>query len=280
VNLKQTTATSTASDVASAADQIRLLLRTDLLTRGRIVVIGLGGIGLHLVRALTTFLAGLLTSLDESHSIEVLLVDGDSFTPENCYRMDVPDFGKKAEAVGRDLLGRMESPRLLVRWESVYVDDKNVSELIRDGDCVFLACDNHATRRLVGRHCAGDSIVDVVLISGGNDGVENGSRGTYGNVQLFLRCKGINLTAPIERFHPEIANPADQPPGELSCLELAGSGVPQLGFANLTAASAMCNSLMRLMMAEEGEAIYDELAFDVFEAVCTPHWLTGGCHAE
>ena len=278
MNLKQQTATTTAPDLASAADQIKLLLRTDLLTRRHIVVIGLGGIGLHLVGALATFLAGLLTSLDETQSIELLLVDGDSFAPENCYRMDVPDFGNKAEAVGRDLLRRLESPRLVVRWESVFVDDKNVSEIIRDGDCVFLACDNHATRRLVGRHCASDAIGDVVLISGGNDGVENGLRGTYGNVQVFVRREGINRTAPIERFHPEIADPADKPPGELSCLEMVG--VPQLGFANLTAASAMCNALLRLMMAEEQEAIYDELAFDAFEGVCTAQWLTGGCHAE
>ncbi len=147
-------------------------------------------------------------------------------------------------------------------------------ELIHDGDCVFLACDNHATRKLVGQHCSSGSLSDVVLISGGNDGIEDGLTGTYGNVQIYVRKDGTDITTPIERFHPEIANPTDQPPDELSCLELAAAGTPQLSFVNLAVASAMCNALLRLLMSRDKLPMYDELALDILDAASTPLWLS------
>ena len=117
---------------------------------------------------------------------------------------------------------------------------------------------------------------DGVLISGGNDGVGPGQRGTYGNVQIYGRAGGRDvLGAPLDQFHPEIARPADRRPDELSCEELAQAGEPQLLFANLAVASAMCNALLRLIMPPAGERVYDEACFDVLDAVCSPQWLTG-----
>jgi hypothetical protein len=257
----------------SGAASVANLLDLSVVTSGRVVMIGLGGIGLPLTRFLVTFLAGIVQGTDESISIEMLLCDGDAFNESNTYRMDVPGFGNKAQVLGADLLERMDADGLLIRWIPQFATSENVATLVRDGDCVFLACDNHATRQLVGRHCAAD-LQHVSLISGGNDGVEQGLRGTYGNVQVHLRRRGFDVTAPLERFHPEIANPPDHPPSELSCLDLVAVGVPQILFANVAIASAMCNALLRLMMPFDGQPMYDEVGLDSLEAVCTPHWLS------
>jgi hypothetical protein len=97
----------------SASQVIRRYVDCRIVTRGRVVLIGVGGIGLHVARALATFLASLC---DEpvGPAIELVLCDGDSFAPENTYRMDVIEFGNKAEVAGRELIERLQ-PSALAR---------------------------------------------------------------------------------------------------------------------------------------------------------------------
>jgi molybdopterin/thiamine biosynthesis adenylyltransferase len=258
----------------SAAEQIRLRMDFTLVTRAHIVCIGLGGIGLWLVDAVATFLQGLLRADASDDGIYMLLVDGDTFTPENSYRMDVPEYGNKAEVVGHRLLERWRDTPLVVRWCSEFIDADNVTRLIGDGDVVLLACDNHKTRHVVNRHCSQSGFENIVLISGGNDGVEDGLRGTFGNVQVYWRRDGQDRTAPLDRFHPEIAQPADRAPHEMGCVELAASGVPQLTLANLAVASSMANALLRLLMPIPQESMFDELSLDILDAVSHPHFLS------
>ena len=259
----------------SASELIVSKLDSHFLTRGRVVLIGLGGIGLHLCRVVASFLAGLQTALKDKDTIRLFLCDGDEFTPGNMYRMDVPDFGNKAEVVGRELLEHLDAPGWEIRWRSEYATENNIEQIVQEGDCVLLACDNHATRQCLSRHCSSGKLANVILISGGNDGLEEGLRGTYGNVQVYVRRQGCDLTAPLDRFHPEIAKPADRSPHELSCLELAAAGVPQLAFVNFAVASAMCNALLRLLMPPAGESMYDEVSLDILDAVSLPHWVSG-----
>ena len=258
-----------------AVDIIRRRLDVQILTRARVVVIGLGGIGLFLARALVTFLAGLGRTLPAGQQITVVLCDGDAFEPDNTYRMDVPDFGNKAIALGQELLDRCEDCGLAIRWVPEYVHQQNVETVIREGDCVLLASDNHATRKLVSRRCSEGGLGNVVLISGGNDGVEDGQTGTCGNVQVYVRQDGHDVTAPLDAFHPEIADPADKPPEEMTCAELAAAGVPQLVFVNMAVASAMCSALLRLLMPPERQPPYDEVVLDILEGVNQPHWISG-----
>ena len=138
------------ASLESAAAQIARRLDTSLLTAGRVVVIGLGGIGLPLARSVATFLGGICYAV-ESLEMRLVLQDGDSFQDENTYRMDIPSLGNKAEVLGHELLQRISCPNLLVRWVTEYVTPDNVTQAVRDRDCVFLACDNHATRNVVGR---------------------------------------------------------------------------------------------------------------------------------
>jgi molybdopterin/thiamine biosynthesis adenylyltransferase len=255
----------------TAIEVIRRQLDPRIVTRARVVILGLGGIGLFLARAVVTFLAGLRIALDPDEEITVLLVDGKVFSERHTYRLDVPGFANKAAAVAGELLERHECPGLNIRYLPEFVTTENVDQVIREGDCVLMGVDNHATRNLVSRHCASGKLKDVVLISGGNDGVEGGLRGTYGNVQVYVREDGVDKTAPLHRFHPEIATPADQSPAELGCDE---SGAPQLTITNMLASAMMASALMRLLAPPEGRYPYDELAFDVLEGASQPHWLS------
>jgi hypothetical protein len=268
-----TTTDQQADQLASPAGIIRNMLDTRIVTRGRVVQIGVGGIGRHLVFPTATFLSGQCGG-EAGEEIELLIVDGDNYAPENSYRLDIATFGNKAEVTGRELIERFATSSLAIRWIGEYVSEANIANVIREGDCVLLACDNHATRKLVSQHCSSGTLRDVVLISGGNDGVENGQTGTYGNVQVYVRAAGQDITAPLDRFHPEIANPVDQSPNEMSCLELAAAGAPQLSFVNLAVASAMCNALLRLMLQSDGKRMYDEVALDILDAHSGPLWLT------
>lgn len=256
----------------SAIEQIHAALDTMVVTRGRVVFIGLGGVGMYVAKTAATFLAGLQRAMPDKE-INLLLVDGDEFSFSNTYRMDVPEFGNKAAALGQEMLNRFDVAGFSVRWEPSYVTPENVSEIIQDGDCVLLAVDNHATRKLVGWHVMG--LENVVLISGGNDGVDEGLRGTYGNVQVHVRSNGVDLTAPLMRFHPEIANPQDKAPSDMDCIELAVAGVPQIALVNLAVASAMCSALLRLLMPVPGERSYDEVSLDILDGVNNPLWLSG-----
>src|SRR5262249_7548583 len=141
----------------------------------------------------------------------------------------------------------------------------NVGQLIRNGDHVLLCVDNHPTRKLVSDHCG--TLANVALFSGGNEGVEPPrERGTYGNVQVYLRRDGRDLTVPLTRFHPEIANPKGKLPTAMSCAELAVS-TPQILFTNLAVASALLSAFFAYTC---GRLAYQELKLDVIEARMLP----------
>jgi molybdopterin/thiamine biosynthesis adenylyltransferase len=265
---------------SSPTETIRETMDLTLLTRGRVVLIGQGGVGLHLARSWLQFVAGIMSATNDGDEIDFVLCDGDSFELANIYRMDIPDFGNKAAELGQELLARLGDQPIHVRWITDYVSQQNIESIIGEGDFVMLACDNHATRQLINQRCAQGNLQNVVLISGGNDGVEEGLRGTYGNVQVYVREDGQHRTAPLDRFHPEIASPVDSMPDPEDCLQAAVSGTPQISLVNLAVASAMCNAGMRLLMPVPGERMYDEVALDALDAVAVPHWLSGPRYLE
>ena len=251
----------------SAIEQIAARLDVRMLSRGRIVLIGLGGIGSIAARYLTIFLAAL------SEPFRLVLCDGDAFEPGNSYRMDVPSFENKAAAMAAELSRHFSRDGLSIRAVTEYLSERNCQQIIVEGDCVLLCVDNHAARKLASRRLA--ELADGILISGGNEGVGAGERGTYGNVQVWVRENGQDVAgAPLELFHPEIANPADKNPDELDCMELAAQGTPQLSLVNLAAASAMLSALLRIVMLPPGETVYDEVCFDILDAKSVAYWVT------
>jgi hypothetical protein len=227
-------------------------------------LIGLGGVGSIVARYGAMFLASL------GRPARLVLIDGDAFEPGNASRMFFGRCGNKAAVVCDELLPRFaDSPLALIAIEE-YVTPANLDRLLHDGDIVLLAVDNHATRKLVSEHCAA-RLRDVCLISGGNDGLGQDSagqprRGTFGNVQVYVRRDGADVTPPLTRFHPEIAQPADRLPTEKGCTELVAS-VPQILFANLAVASALLNTLWLHLC---GALHYGELAFDIADGLMQP----------
>jgi hypothetical protein len=225
----------------------------------RVKVIGLGGVGCIVLEYLAVFLKSL------AQPVRLVLIDGDTFEVGNSRRMRFGEFGNKAEVKAAEILSWLGESDVAVAAVGEYVTPDNVGRLIREGDHVLLCVDNHATRKLVSDHCG--TLSDVTLVSGGNDGVEPPrQRGTYGNVQVYLRRGGKDATASLTRFHPEIANPRGKLPTELSCVELAQS-VPQILFTNLAVASAMLSAYFACCC---GALAYQEVKFDVLDARMLP----------
>lgn len=233
--------------------------RSDL----RIKLIGVGGVGGICARYLTLFLSHL-----ELPS-RVVLIDGDRFEDSNATRMAFSRLGNKAEVVAEDLQPLLDESGVSLQSIPEFVAPDNLERLLRSGDIVLLAVDNHATRKLVSEHCC--ALDDVCLISGGNDGVEENAEGrpqdgTFGNVQLYLRTAGENRSPSLTRFHPEIEHPADRSPTEVGCDEQIHS-VPQLLFTNLMTATVMLNMLRAHL---DGKAGWAELVFDLGKGLMRP----------
>jgi molybdopterin/thiamine biosynthesis adenylyltransferase len=224
----------------------------------RIEIIGIGGIG----SIVSLFLSQFLNSL--KCECEVYLVDGDLYEPRNKERMLFGRLGNKS-VVKAEELSRQFGEFMRYRPIPEYITRVNIPNVIREGDIVFLCVDNHVTRLIVNNHCR--NLRNVVLISGGNDGIENGKDGTFGNVQLYVRRDSCDATSPLTRFHSEIANAHDQVPGELGCDEMANQSAPQLLFTNLCVASAMLNVFYGYL---RNEVTYEEVYLSITKGRMVP----------
>jgi hypothetical protein len=223
----------------------------------RYVVVGLGGIGGWLLRLLLPYLHSLGTRAT------VVAIDGDAFEERNRIRMLFRRPGPKAVVLGEEL-ATLYGDRITVVPVPQYVTPRNVATFIGEGDIVFCQPDNHATRRIVERRCA--RLRNAAVFSGGNDGVENGKSGTYGDVQIYLRRNGRNVTNPLSRFHPEIARPADRLPTDIGCTAALASA-PQLLFTNAAVATAMLNAFYAW---RTGALDYEEVYLDVLTGRTVP----------
>ena len=227
----------------------------------RIKLIGLGGIGCIVLQFLAMFLRSLKCA------VRLVIIDGDYFEPQNTERMVFNSGGNKAEVKAEETLKMLGSCDLSIVPIDEHVNHKNVERLIQDGDYVILCVDNHVTRRLVSEHC--QKLSDVVLISGGNDGIDPPEeQGTYGNVQMAVRQNGKDATVPITRYHPEIANAVGEIPGDGGCGQIVES-VPQILFTNLGVASAILNALFAYTC---GCLKYQEVQLDILEARSMPQF--------
>lgn len=224
-----------------------------MLDGRRVKVIGLGGIGSLVAPCLVQYLSGL------GFKGAVWLIDGDSFEESNRTRVRFEAYGNKSLVKAAELDALARGPKLVPVPR--YVTPRNVGGLVEERDVVLMCVDNHATRRCVARRCG--RLADILLISGGNDGVEDGREGTFGNVLVHRREAGEDRTNPLTRYHPEIARPADKRPDQMSCGELAQSSAPQLLFTNLAVASAMLNALFAWVA---GRLEYEEVYLDILAA--------------
>jgi hypothetical protein len=222
-----------------------------------IALIGLGGIGAPVAQALGQFLCS------SRAAATLFLVDGDDFEERNRSRVLFEGSGNKALVKAREIAAACNESVSIIPVPS-YVTPRNARRIITEGAVVMLAVDNHATRRCVSDRCR--RMRDVLLISGGNDDIGPGRDGTFGSVQVYERVGGADRTAPLTRFHPEIAKPADKRPDQLGCAVLAQSQ-PQLLFTNLAVASAMLGAFYAWLL---GHVDYDELFLDIVQGRMNP----------
>ena len=221
----------------------------------RIVLVGLGGIGSQLLPSLVRYLA----FRPEPRPL-LVLVDGDAYEPGNRTRQVFPESAigtNKAEALAEVYRG------LTVQAVADYLTEANVATLIRDGDLVLLAVDNHWSRFLVDRHLAG--LQEVTLISGGNDE-------TDGNVQLVRRREGQFVDGSLAEIHVEIGRATEAEFAHRHGCERQAEERPQLVVTNLMVASAMLNCLWAVL--ERGSVSYSEVYLDVIaNAMRSRSWL-------
>jgi molybdopterin/thiamine biosynthesis adenylyltransferase len=209
-----------------------------------VVVVGVGGVGTHLVGPLCRYLAA-------AHpGSSVTLVDGDTFEPKNRERQEFSEYGNKAEVVAHELQNKF--PELVVQHVSSYMTPDDAWMYVPDGATVFSCVDNHASRKMLSEHVS--SLDDAVLVSGGNDYHD-------GNVQVYVRKGGVDVTPPLTYMHPEIEEPDDKNPAEMDCMEAALAGTPQLIFANMKVATEMASTFWSLEANNAPQ--YTEAYFDL-----------------
>ena len=222
----------------------------------RIVLVGLGGIGSQLLPSLVRYLAF------RSEPRPVLaLVDGDAYEPANRTRQVFPDGAigtNKAEALAEAYRGA-----LIVQAVADYLTEDTIAAVIRDGDVVLLAVDNHWTRFVVDQHLA--TLDEVTLISGGNDE-------TDGNVQLVRRRNGEFVDGSLAEIHGEIGRATEAEFAARNGCERQAQERPQLVVTNLMVASAMLNCLWAVL--ERSSVSYSEVYLDVVaNAMTSRSWL-------
>lgn len=211
-----------------------------------IKIIGLGGIGSVLSEKISRFLN---YSMNEE-SIYITLIDGDSYEPKNLARQEFVELGNKAKMKSKELNFKYDG----IQFDFIeqFINEENISEMIMSDDIVFCCVDNHKTRNIINNHCK--NLQDTVLISGGNEL-------TDGNVQIYIRKEGSDVTPSLTDYHPEIENPTDKSPEEMSCEELSHSA-PQLFFTNLSVAAIMCWGFYNYL---QGKTDISEVYFDMLE---------------
>lgn len=210
----------------------------------QIVVIGLGGVGTILVERLARFL-----NYSRDVSSKFLLLDGDTYELKNYARQEFSEIGSKAEIKEVEL--QMKYPRLRFLSENVYITDANIGNYIKEGNIIFICVDNHKSRKIISNYCK--NLKDVTVFSGGNEFED-------GNVQIYVRRNGVDLTPDLCTYHPEIQNAEDKLPTEMSCEELANSE-PQLYFTNLGVATIMCWAFYNVIIRQK--IVRSEVYFDI-----------------
>lgn len=214
----------------------------------KIKIIGAGGIGCYLVEPLARYLSFC------GDECEITVIDGDKYEERNKERQRFSEHGNKAEHTVNLL--KNEFPKIYFKFKPVFITQDNVVSSIREEDIVFMCVDNHSTRKIVSERCS--ELDNVSLISGGNDF-------TDGNVIVYLRKDGQDITRSPVDLHPKIANPDDKNPGDLDESNRQGcqretEANPQLLFMNLAVASTMLNCYRK---CEQNDVNFHQVYIDI-----------------
>lgn len=218
----------------------------------RVVCVGLGGVG-----SWTADGFGRVLNVNAPGS-QLILVDGDVFEPKNVERQNFTTYGNKARSVAKDLIEKL--PNVLISPMAAWVvaddatgsdDDVGVisaTELLKDGDVLFMCVDNHSARKLLLE--AAQKLDNVTVLNGGNE--DDG----FGSTYVYVRRNGVDITHYPGIYYNEFVTPPDKNPGEMSCAERAElEGGTQVIATNLAVASTMIFDAHKLLFADDASGI-------------------------
>lgn len=204
-----------------------------------VFVIGVGGIGSHVVEPLSRLLA-----YHPEGTRNVVLIDGDTFEEKNRIRQLFPARfvdTNKAEAMAAVI----EESLFPVQFVAEYVDTDKFSAILKesglskeDNFLVITSVDNDATRKAICDCLEKDEYQNFAHISPGN--------GEFaGQVVVDAKQNGKRLTTnPVERY-PQFKYPDDAIPGT-GCQTEAPS-TPQLITANAFAALGVLTTVYSML---------------------------------
>lgn len=195
-----------------------------------LIIVGLGGIGSHLLLPIYQYL-----QYEKNIFEEIILVDGDKYEEKNKSRQVVIDYDNKA-IVTADYY-RKQFDKVITTFFDQYITSDNISKIITNNDIVLLCVDNHKTRKVFENYCK--ELDNITIISGGNELYD-------GNIMIFNRINKENITPLFTELHPEIIDSKDKSPEEMSCEELLESS-PQIGIVNATISDIMRRNLFAIL---------------------------------
>ena len=209
---------------------------------------------------------------------ELLLIDGDSFEPKNKERQNFDKMGNKAVVKASQLIPLFPRTKIIPvpSWivESVdeKVDDSDednedgtssrkiaASALLgaHDNLVVYAVVDNHKCRATIVNAAKNCNNIDVFL-AGNDDGM-------YGTTYHYQIRDGVEVTCDPVAYHPELENPPDRNPGELSCEERAQieGGTQLVAINRMVAAVLLCQTQRNII---EGQPVGNSAAtfFDMY----------------
>lgn len=213
------------------------------------LMIGAGGTGTHFIGPALAYLETF--HRDQGTEWQFVIIDGDNFDIGNMERqLFDPGFvsTNKAEA-----LAQMYN-RYPVQAVPRFIAKTDLDQMFQDGDTVFICADNHSIRALV--QDRGLELDNCVVINAGNELHD-------GNVQLWVRENGANITPKLSYMHPEIIFTNEEDRSAMSCQQAAAlPGGGQLILANQQAAAWMNAALWRYNTGAYREG-WTELQFDL-----------------
>jgi len=238
----------------------------------RIVIVGVGGIGIRIAKDVGRILE------HQAPFSCVVLVDGDHYEPKNKNRQEFKNLGNKAEVLAQEINEEFPDTFILPQAKWVVSDDASIApdkeeepdkdlpkandteeakegevekvvtktnkirakDLLEEGDIVFAVVDNFAARAAIFNAARNFNNIDV--LSGGNDDE------LFGSVYHYRRRNGEDVIEhPAER-HDDLVNPPDKNPGELSCQERAKIEGGEQTIAANAGVAALLTAKMHLIL--------------------------------
>lgn len=223
----------------------------------KVVMLGAGGTGAHIAPHLYRLLYAL------ERPVKFIICDGDNVEPKNLVRQNFTqaDLGENkarviaerySEAFGLEtsyvpsFIESVERLEELVKPEVIYtgryVHNGEGGLLVRETvpELVILigAVDNNRSRKLC--HEVFLQARDLIYIDSGN--------GEYtGQIVCGVRRAGKTFYKPVGMLYPEVNDPEDLFPTEVSCAE-ASVSAPQTIVANLMAATAVVTMIYNILV--------------------------------